>query len=403
MKKSAVMLLAVAGLGALGWWGYQSQRTTPGAAVEIAERKGSQGGTQAPGVGQAAGAGQAPAAGQGAAQRPGGGAGGPVGVEVAKAAVMALADEVQAVGTLLANESVVIRPEIAGRIVGIGFSDGARVARGALLVSLDASVLAAQAEQARAELGLARTSFERTQDLAGRNFVSGSALDQAAATLKVQQARLELAEAQLSKTSIRAPFSGVLGLRNVSVGEFVKDGAELVMLEDISSMKVDLRLPERFLGQLRRGQAIAVEVDAFPGREFVATLDALDAQVDANGRSVLARGRLANPDGALRSGMFAKARIVLRDKPQAIVVPEEAIVPVGAQTFVFRVEDGKAMRTPVTTGLRRDGRVEIVQGVGPGDTVVVAGLQRLTRDSTPVRVVESAGAPATAKAPASGG
>lgn len=376
MKKLSVIVLAVAGLIALGWWGYRSQRVAPGAGVEITETR-------------------SPAAG---ARQGGGAAAGPVGVEVARAAAVAMADEVQAVGTLRANESVVVRPEIAGRIVSIGFSDGDRVSRGALLVSLDASVLAAQAEQARAELGLAQTSYERTRDLAGRQFVSGSALDQAAATLKVQQARLALAEAQLDKTRIRAPFGGVLGLRNVSVGEVVRDGAELVTLEDVSSMKVDLRLPERFLGQLRPGQSISVEVDAFPGRSFVATLDALDAQVDANGRSVLARGVLANPDGALRSGMFAKARIVLREKPQATVVPEAAILPVGGESFVFRVEDGKALRTAVRTGLRRGGRVEILDGVRPGDTVVVAGQQRLTRDAMAVRVVDTD--PATGSPPA---
>lgn len=376
MKKLSVIVLAVAGLIALGWWGYRSQRVAPGAGVEITETR-------------------SPAAG---ARQGGGAAAAPVGVEVARAAAVAMADEVQAVGTLRANESVVVRPEIAGRIVSIGFSDGDRVSRGALLVSLDASVLAAQAEQARAELGLAQTSYERTRDLAGRQFVSGSALDQAAATLKVQQARLALAEAQLDKTRIRAPFGGVLGLRNVSVGEVVRDGAELVTLEDVSSMKVDLRLPERFLGQLRPGQSISVEVDAFPGRSFVATLDALDAQVDANGRSVLARGVLANPDGALRSGMFAKARIVLREKPQATVVPEAAILPVGGESFVFRVEDGKALRTAVRTGLRRDGRVEILDGVRPGDTVVVAGQQRLTRDAMAVRVVDAD--PATGSPPA---
>lgn len=378
MKKLSVILLAVAGLLALGWWGYRSQRAAPGAAVEI---------TQARSAAEDA-------------RQAGGPAAGPVGVEVARAAVMAMAEEVQAVGTLRANESVVVRPEIAGRIVSIGFSDGDRVAKGTLLVSLDASVLAAQAQQARAELGLAQTSFERTRDLAGRQFVSGSALDQAAATLKVQQARLALAEAQLAKTRIRAPFGGVLGLRNVSVGEVVRDGAELVMLEDVSRMKVDLRLPERFLGQLRPGQSIGVEVDAFPGKTFAATLDALDAQVDANGRSVLARGLLANPDGALRSGMFAKARIVLREKPQATVVPEESILPVGGESFVFRVEDGKALRTAVRTGLRRDGRVEVLDGVRPGDTVVVAGQQRLTRDAMAVRVVDAGAARDSAPAPA---
>jgi membrane fusion protein (multidrug efflux system) len=259
-------------------------------------------------------------------------------------------------------------------------------------LSLDDSVLAAQVEQARAELGLARTSFERTEDLAKRNFVSGSARDQAAATLKVQAARLELAQAQLAKTRIVAPFAGVLGLRNVSVGDFVKDGAELVMLEDVSSMKVDLRLPERFLGQLRKGQSIRLRIDAFPGREFTARLDALDAQVDANGRSLLARGVLPNPDASLRAGMFAKARIVLREKPAAIVIPEEAILPSGGQASVFRVVDGKAVRTRVETGMRLDGKVEILSGIAGGDLVVTAGQLRLRRDAMPVSVTEQAGA-----------
>jgi len=415
MKRIVAVVLAAAGLVALGVWGYRDQRAAPRPALEIGDKPAADR-AQAPGVStgvsagggaSAAGGGAAAPAGGGAPAASGGGAPagaragspprGPVGVEAARVATMALADEVLAVGTLRANESVVIKPEIAGRIVRIGFSDGARVPRGALLVGLDDSVLAAQAEQASAELGLARASFERTQDLAKRNFVSGSALDQAAANLKVQEARLHLAEAQLAKTRIVAPFGGVLGLRNVSVGDFVKDGAELVVLEDVSGMKVDLRLPERFLGQLRRGQSITVAIDAFPGREFTATLDALDAQVDANGRSVLARGRLANPEGVLRSGMFAKARIVLREKPEARVIPEEAVIPVGASAFVFRIVDGKAVRTEVRTGLRKAGKVEILDGLGAGDQVVTAGHQKLTRDGTEVRVVDPAAAASPGK------
>lgn len=377
MKRIGIVALALAGLGALGWWGYGIQRTGPKPAVEIAAGGGSQSApTQPRPVSDAA-----KPAGPGPSR-------GPISVEAVAVVRMPLSDEVLAVGTLRANESVVIKPEIAGRIVRIGFQDGARVPKSALLVALDDSVLAAQADQARAELGLARAGYERTEDLAKKNFVSGSARDQAQATLKVQEAKLQLAEAQLAKTRIQAPFAGVLGLRNVSVGDFVKDGAELVVLEDVGSMKVDLRLPERFLGQLRRGQAISVAVDAFPGRTFDATLDALDAQVDANGRSLLARGRLANPDGALRSGMFAKARIVLREKPEALVVPEEAILPVGSVAFVYKVDAGKAMRTEVKTGLRTSGKVEVLSGLQAGDVVVTAGHQKLTRDGAEVRVTD---------------
>jgi membrane fusion protein (multidrug efflux system) len=374
--KRVVSLVAGAGLAALGWWGYTYYRGSGSPALEI-------GASASKADGAAKAGGKGPEAGGG---RPG--PRGPVGVEATAARKVALADEIGAVGTLRANETVVVKPEIAGRIVRIGFSDGVRVSRGAVLVELDGSILSAQVEQARAELALARTTFDRTDDLARRNFVSGSARDQAAATLKIQEAKLQLADSQLAKTRIIAPFDGVLGLRNVSVGDFVREGADLVTLEDVSSMKVDLRLPERYIGQLRRGQNIQLAFDGFPGRTYRASLDALDAQVDANGRSLLARGRLANPDGRLRSGMFAKARIVLSDKPSAIVVPEEAILPIGADAFVFRVVDGKAMRTKVLTGIRKDGQVEIVSGVAEGDVVVTAGQLKLQRDGLEVRVVD---------------
>ena len=315
MHKVWVILLAAAGLGALGWWGYQSQRIGPRPALEItAGNEASGGGANSRASGATTGVGRddGKVGGTGATRGTGatsgadttkGGAGSRRPAGAARSASrppaaeqMPLADDVFAVGTLRANESVVMKPEIAGRIVDIGFRDGASVRKGAVLVRLDDSVLAAQVEQARAELGLARTNFERTEDLAKRNFVSGSARDQAAATLKVQAARLQLAEAQLAKTRIVAPFTGVLGLRNVSVGDFVKDGAELVTLEDISSMKVDLRLPERYLGQLRKGQEISVVVDAFPQRSFAAKLDALDC-ADRRERSIPAGARPAGQPG----------------------------------------------------------------------------------------------------------
>lgn len=428
MKKMMVYGLAVACLAVLGWWMYTQERS--GASpVEIASRSGggaaqsgapsggtAGGGGGSGGAGVAKGGG-APGASTGGGQSAGGGPGagggqggagprgprGPVQVEAEKARTMALADEVFAVGTVRANESVMVRPETSGRVVRVGFSDGAQVRQGALLVELDGSVLAAQAEQTRAELALSRANHERTSDLAQRNFVSQSARDQTAANLSVQEARLRLAEAQLAKTRIHAPFSGRLGLRNFSVGDFVREGSDLILIEDLSSMKVDLKLPERFLGQLRRGLEVEVTVDAFEGRNFRAVLDAIDVQVDANGRSVVARGLIANPDAALRSGMFAKARIVLRDKPQAVVIPEEAITPVGSELFVYRVVEGKARRTQVTSGQRRDGKVEITSGLNAGDLIVTAGQLKIQRDGQEVRVINAdgsgPGAPARSAAP----
>ena len=307
---------------------------------------------------------------------------------MAKVAKTSVTDEAVASGTLRANETVTLRSEVAGRVVRLGFTDGARVSKGVILVALDSSLSTAEAEQARAELSLSKANFDRTAELAQRNFVSASAKDQAAANLKVQEARLKLAEAKLAKSDIRAPFNGVMGLRNLSPGDFVKDGADLAIIEDLSTMKVDVRLPERYFGRVKPGMPILLTLDSMPGKTFKAKLTAIDAQIDANGRSLLARGQLANPDGALRTGMFARARLVLRENPEALVIPEEALIPQGAEVFVYRVDAGKAQRIAVKPGLRTDGKVEILSGLSEGDQVVTAGQLRLQRDGQEVRVID---------------
>jgi len=310
---------------------------------------------------------------------------GPAAIELQAAVAKDLSDVASAVGTLRANETVMLRSEVAGRIASLYFKDGELVAKGQSLLGLDASVQEAELAQAKAELALGQTSFERSKDLAQRQFVSESALDQAAANLRVLEAKFQLSKARLDRTSIRAPFAGQLGLRNVSLGDYVKEGTDLVLLEDIASLKVDLRLPERFLGRLKKGQAIQVLIDAFPGKVFRAQVDAIDVQVDANGRFVLVRGSMANPGGSLRSGMFARASLVLAERKAAVMVPEEAITPIGNDLFVWLAVEGKAKRVKVQTGLREDGLVELIGAVHAGDQVVIAGQQRLMRDGQEVR------------------
>jgi len=308
---------------------------------------------------------------------------------------MALARTVSAVGTLRAAESVTVRPEIAGRIERVGFDGGARVRRGDLLIELDAAILVAEADQIRAELALAKANYQRALDLADRQFVSARARDEAAASLRVLEARLALAQARLSKTRIRAPFDGVLGLRNISVGDYVREGDALVVLEDLSSVQVDLRLPERYLARLQPGQVLKVAFDAWPGRSFDARIEALDARIDADGRALIARGRLPNPEGALRAGMFAKASIVLSENPQAIMVPEEAITPAGSELIIYRIEQGRALRTRVEIGERRGGLAEVLSGLPADARVVTAGQLKLQGDGQPVRVIGDERSPAS--------
>lgn len=349
--------------------------------------------------GQAAAAGprgaSAAGGGGGAAGGPGG-AGGPAPVEVSRAETIRLEDDAQAVGSLRSNQGVMLRPESSGRIARLAFKDGQRVRRGQLLVQLDDTLQRAQMQQAQAQANIAQTNLQRNRELQAQGFVSQSAVDQTAATLEVARAQLALARAQLDRMRVLAPFDAVVGIRMVNLGDYVKDGADLVNLEDLSSVWVDFRLPERTLGRLRPGQPVQVAVDALPGRSFNAKVGALDSQLDANGRSVLVRARLEDASGTLRPGMFARARIVFATREQALVVPEEALVPQGSKQFVFKVVDGPggsktAQRVEAQLGHRVPGKVEVLSGLAPGDTVVVAGHARLLRgENLPVKVVDLA-------------
>ena len=323
-----------------------------------------------------------------------GGPGGPaMAVEVALVKTSDFVDDVVAVGTLKSRESVMLRPEVAGRVAGVNFKDGAIVAAGTVLVTLDAAIQEAELQQARANLALAKSSFQRNEELVGKKFLSQQALDSSAATLKVQEAAVQLADAKVAKTRIKAPFKGVLGLRNVSVGDYVKDAQDLVNIEAIDILLADFKLPETYLAQLIKGQTVEVTSDALPGERFEATLDAIDPLVDEGGRSILSRARLDNSAGKLRPGMFVRVRVLFGDRTNVLMVPEQAIVP-GAQPAVYRVVDGKAALVKVKLGVRRAAQVEVLEGLAAGDVVVTAGQLKL-REGAAVRAVGE-GAPAPA-------
>lgn len=319
---------------------------------------------------------------------------GPAGAAAAPVEIVALqptrvSEALQAVGSLRSNESVMLRPEVSGRIATIAFRDGQPVKRGQLLVALDSSLNQAEVAQARAELDLALSNLKRTEDLARRNFVSGSAQEQAASNVEVLAAKLKLAEARLAKMLIVAPFDGVVGIRSVSLGDYVREGADLVNVEDIRTLKVDFRLPERHFTQLKVGQAVEVVADALPGARYAGAIEAINPRIDASGRSLEVRARLANTDGRLRPGMFARVRVILGERSDALLVPEEAIVPLGDDFFVYTVTDGTARRVRVKLGVRRESQVELLEGVKAGDQVVTAGM-RIQRDGQPVRVLNAA-------------
>ena len=527
-KKNSYLFVAIIGIAVVSgaaWW-YQSKPSGP---TEI----GASGAPASPTTG-ASGAGPA--------------AGGPpraAGVEVAKVETMRMQDDAQTVGSLRSRQNVMMRPEVPGRVKEVGFQDGARVRLGQVLVQLDDTLQRADVRQTQAQVAIAAANLKRNQELVAQNFVAQRVLEESAASLQVAEAQLGLSCARLSRMVIVAPFDGTVGIRNINVGDFVKDGADLVNIEDASSMYVDFRLPERFQGKLKLQQSVDLTLDAFPNRSFKARIEAIDPLLDVNGRSVGVRavlpntlgevalppaGRPGGPGGVggpgapgaagaagapgakpaasgnspgpakagpaqanakpemkpemkpgakpgaaaggarfvsgadlagcppmalpvampispglaqigkppgpsgppgpmpLRSGMFARVNTVFSINDAALVVPEEAIVPQGGRQFVIKVVELSALppavaasapamppdtkfvslRQEVKLGARRQGKVEVVDGLTEGQTVVVAGQQRLQRDGTGLRIVEAgrppqgaaSGAPAPAPAPA---
>ena len=328
------------------------------------------------------------AAGPTANKDAGGIAPGAVAVEAVKVTVMAMPQAITAVGSLRSDESITVRPEVAGRISAILFQEGQRVPKGATLIRLDPAINQAEVEQGRANLKLAQSKYDRAVDLAKSNFISGQAKDEAENNLRVAQAGVQLAEARLAKTEIKAPFSGIIGLRVVSLGDYVKEGADVVNLESIDPLKVDFRVPENYLKHIQVGQALQVQLDALPGKTFEGKVFAVNPLVDAGGRAIVIRAVVRNPDTSLRPGMFTRVRLITRDEKEALVIPEQAIVPQGDEQFVFKVADGRANRIKIDVGQRRDGKVEVLKGLAANDLVVTAGHLKI-RDGTPVTILNS--------------
>ncbi|GAA4329003.1 efflux RND transporter periplasmic adaptor subunit [Pigmentiphaga soli] len=368
MQKSSVILIVVAALAVGGGAGYFAPRAFKGGAAGAA-------GVAAPA------AREAPAR-QREAQA--------VAVEVVTVASKPLERGITAVGSLRSDESVTLRPEVAGRISEILFTEGQRVRKGQVLVRLDDSVPRAELQQARANHSLAKSNYERSIELQQKGFISKQAKDEVDNALKVQEAAMVLAEVKLEKNQIRAPFNGVIGLRSVSVGDYVGVGQDLVPLEAIDPLKVDFRIPELYLSQIRNGQLLQISLDAVPGKVFDGKVIAISPAIDAGGRSIVMRAQVRNDAGLLRPGMFARVRLLLAERAQALMVPEAALAPAGDEQFVFRVEEGRAQRVQVEIGQRREGWVEVVSGLAEGDVVVVAGSHKL-HPGAAVKTAQAAG------------
>ena len=338
---------------------------------------------------------------------PGGGGPPPMPVEVAAAIRDTVVDAIAATGQIEAVQSVQLRPEVDGRIVGILVGEGQTVAAGTPLFKVDDAELKAQVASAEANRDVAQRGLERTKSLMAQNASSQSDLERADATFRSAQASYDLLKTRLDRTIVRAPFSGVVGRRLVSLGTYVNSQTPVISLQSVNPQQAVFNVPERYAERLRRGQLVSFQVAALPGRNFSGEVVFVDPVVELPARTILIKARVPNPEHQLSAGMFIEARLATDIRPNAVIVPEDAVLPLQGATYVWVVKDGKADRREVTLGVRTAGWAEIQGGgVDAGDQVVVGGLERLYPGATVMaQVVERrrgapTGAESTATKPA---
>jgi membrane fusion protein (multidrug efflux system) len=315
--------------------------------------------------------------GEGEAAPPGGGGPAAMPVEVTAAFGDSVVDAIVATGGIEAMQQIALRPDVDGRVVELLFREGQRVAAGTPLVKIDDAELVAQVERARADRDLARQALERTRTLVADRAAATADLERAEATQRVAQASLDLLELRLGRTTVRAPFAGVIGQRSVSVGDYVTSQRELLMLQTVSPVRAVFNVPERYAADLRPGQAVTFRVAALPGRDFDARVDFVDPSVTLPGRTITVKAVSSNASGVLQPGMFVEVRLATEVRPSATVIPEEAIAPAAGGAFAWVVVDGKVTRRALELGVRSPGFVEVRRGVDIGEQVVVGGLDRL--------------------------
>lgn len=295
-----------------------------------------------------------------------------------------IVDEIEALGTAHANESIYIQPRISSLVETIVFSEGQTVEAGDVLVELEDNEVRAGLALAEASLSESRSLYDRSRSLADTQAISVSNLEQLLAQVHVDEARVEAARARLENTIIRAPFSGRVGLRRVSPGSFVDNGTVITTLDDVSRIKLDFSVPETFLTVLSEGMSIDAHSLVYPDRVFKGTVASIDTRLDPISRAVQVRAIVPNDDGLLKPGMFMSVDLK-RDRGEVVVAPEQAIVPEGSNQFVFVVSDGVAEKRRVVLGRRIPGYVSIESGLETGESVITEGTHKV-RDGSAVEV-----------------
>ncbi|MGG5889549.1 efflux RND transporter periplasmic adaptor subunit [Falsiroseomonas sp. HC035] len=317
-----------------------------------------------------------------------GGGGGPVGVVVAPVRTGTVVDRTESVGTVRARNAVAITAKVSGIVTRIRFEEGQAVREGDQLVDLEAAALRAELDQARAQYDDARSQAQRARQLQPGQSIAAQRLETLEAQARQADGRVRQSAARLEESRIAAPFAGRVGLRQVSVGALLQPGTVVTTLDDIERVRVEFSVPEVFLARVRVGSQVTARSSAFGDRRFVGTVAVIDTRIDANTRTVRVISEFDNADEALKPGLFMTVELVLATRANALLMPEEAIDPLGDRSFVYVIRDNRAKRVEVRLGQRLRGEVEVLSGIEAGEPVVVRGIQRLRNDA-PVRITET--------------
>jgi membrane fusion protein (multidrug efflux system) len=295
-------------------------------------------------------------------------------VRTAVAIADTVIDELRATGQIQAVQAIELRPEVSGRLQQILVREGAEVRRGAPLFKVDDAELRAEVDRLEADMDLATQALERTRELLARNASSEADLERVEATARSTRAQLELQRTRLSRTVVRAPFAGEVGERFVSLGDYLTTASALTTLQTVNPQRASFDVPERYAQVLEEGQSVSFNVAAIPGRQYTGIVDFVDPRVRLPGRTIMVKASVANEDRSLKPGMFVEVRLATEVRPEAVVIPEEAVLPLRGSTFVWVVSpENTADRVEVELGVRRPGEVEVVSGIEAGQQIVTGG------------------------------
>ena len=307
---------------------------------------------------------------------------GPVPVVSVPVGAETFTDSFSALGNIRANEAVDIRSRISSVVTAIHFEEGQQVKQGDLLVELDNREVKAELAVAQATYDKVKSQYERSKSLRATQVVSAAELDELAADVRKAEADVTAARTRLDHCSIRAPISGVVGLRHISLGSLVSTETMITTLDDLSKVRLDFGVPEMFLATIREGMTVSAVTSVYPDNEFIGSVVSIDSRVDAVTRSVTVVAELANEEGLLKPGMFMNVALQ-RSRENVVMIPEEALAPRSGRQYVYVIKDGVATEKEVSLGVRTPGRVEITTGLAAGETVVIEGVQKL-RSGSPV-------------------